>query len=248
MVLTLFVSNYIFKIIIVGNYSVMDAKRLNATVIATIGSSPLPPSQEPVRRTVILNNGIQYIFRQHSQFFNADEVNSAIENVYIFGEEVGPSADNTDLRSEAMLHLISHLLSEPCFDQLRTKEQLGYIVSVSHTKISQLLALRVIVQSNHKDPEHLDDRIERFLVQYRETIVSMVSTEFQANVDAVREHLLEKPKNLNQVMLSYYSHDLASPCTGISQFLGGNQYFDLFFPKKTQLGRAFRQSYSRGDT
>lgn len=141
------------------------------------------------------------MYRQHSQYFNPEEINSAIENIYIFGVEVGPSADEMGLTAEATLQLISHLLSEPCFDQLRTKEQLGYIVSVSHTKISQLIALRVIVQSNHKDPEHLDDRIELFLTQYRETLSCMGSEDFKANVHAVREQLLEKPKNLNQVML-----------------------------------------------
>ena len=34
---------------------------------------------------------------------------------------------------EAMLELLAHLISEPAFDQLRTKEQLGYIV---HTGIA----------------------------------------------------------------------------------------------------------------
>lgn len=36
--------------------------------------------------------------------------------------------DALKIGDEAMLELLSHLISEPAFDQLRTKEQLGYIV------------------------------------------------------------------------------------------------------------------------
>ena len=174
---------------------------MNAAVVSTLGSSPLPPSQEPFRRNVVLQSGVNYVYRQTCRSFNPEEVNSAIENVYIFGVEIGPSDDRTGLYSEAMLQLISHLLSEPCFDQLRTKEQLGYIVNVSHTKIGQILALRAIVQSNHKDPDYLDERIESFLNQYRESLVTMTTEDFKANADSVIEQLLEKPKNLNQVFV-----------------------------------------------
>ena len=208
---------------------------MNSTVLATIGSSPLPPSQEPVRRTVILERGLTYVHRQHSQYFNPEEVNSAIENIYILGVEVGLSTDKEGLASEAMLQLISHLLSEPCFDQLRTKEQLGYIVSVSHTKISQLLALRVIVQSNHKDPEYLDDRIELFLNQYRENLMGMGSEEFQANVNAVREHLLEKPKNLNQVMLLQYLAYFSLALQESSTFWEEINTSTYFFQRKSNV-------------
>ena len=36
--------------------------------------------------------------------------------------------DALKIGDEAMLELLAHLISEPAFDQLRTKEQLGYIV------------------------------------------------------------------------------------------------------------------------
>jgi secreted Zn-dependent insulinase-like peptidase len=40
------------------------------------------------------------------------------------------------LRSEAILELTAHILSEPAFDQLRTHEQLGYIVHVAVKKVT----------------------------------------------------------------------------------------------------------------
>jgi secreted Zn-dependent insulinase-like peptidase len=61
-------------------------------------------------------------------------------------------------------------------------------------------ALRVIVQSSHKDPVHLDGRIEHFLHEYRATVLeTMTAEELQVNVQAVIETLTEKPKNLGEV-------------------------------------------------
>lgn len=44
--------------------------------------------QEPIRRTVALTQGVEYVFRQHCKGNNPNEVNSAVENIYV----VCPSA------------------------------------------------------------------------------------------------------------------------------------------------------------
>ena len=95
-------------------------------------------------------------------------------------------------------------MSEPAFDQLRTKEQLGYIVFTGIKRLNQqLLALHLIVQSSHKDADFLDQRVESFLLQYREQqLLTMAPEDLEANVAAVIEKLVEKPKNIDQVMCS----------------------------------------------
>ena len=49
------------------------------------------------------------------------------------------------LTLEAMSELMVHLLNEPAFDQLRTKEQLGYIVHSSLKKVNLCACVHVIV-------------------------------------------------------------------------------------------------------
>lgn len=61
-----------------------------------------------------------------------------------------------------------------------------------------LYGIHLIVQSSHKGPEYLNDRIESFLRVYRETLVSMDDATFQHNVEAVIENLTEKPKSLDK--------------------------------------------------
>lgn len=64
-----------------------------------------------------------------------------------------------------MVNLVSQVLSEPCYDCLRTKEQLGYIVFSGVRKVNGANGIRIIVQSA-KHPSFVEDRIENFLQTY----------------------------------------------------------------------------------
>jgi insulysin len=81
--------------------------------------------------------------------------NSAIE----YCVQVGSTAD---VRVRNMVNLVSQILHEPGFDQLRTKEQLGYTVHVGIRKQTEMISLRTIIQSSHH-PIYLEHRIEEFL-------------------------------------------------------------------------------------
>lgn len=61
-----------------------------------------------------------------------------------------------------LLELLAQIMSEPCYDTLRTKEQLGYIVSCGVRRSNGTQGLRVIVQSE-KPPPDVDIRIELFI-------------------------------------------------------------------------------------
>lgn len=58
--------------------------------------------------------------------------------------------------------ILSQLLSEACYTQLRTKEQLGYIVLCGTRKANGVCGLRIIVQSE-RHPAYVETRIEHFL-------------------------------------------------------------------------------------
>ena len=70
------------------------------------------------------------------------------------------------LDKNALLELFSHLVDEPCFDQLRTKEQLGYVVISGARRSRGVQGFRVIVQSSH-DLNHVNQRIELFINSMR---------------------------------------------------------------------------------
>jgi len=102
-----------------GNITHQEAIE-TATLVEEVIKVPKPVhfGQLVERRCVRLESGKTYVHRM--QGFNTAEANSAVANYY----QVGLS----DIRSAALMDLFSQIISAPAFSQLRTKEQLGYIV------------------------------------------------------------------------------------------------------------------------
>ena len=64
--------------------------------------------------------------------------------------------------SNMHLELLAQIISEPCFNILRTAEQLGYLVWSGIRRASGVQGLKIIVQS-HRHPNYVDKRIELFM-------------------------------------------------------------------------------------
>ncbi|TPX31670.1 hypothetical protein SmJEL517_g05085 [Synchytrium microbalum] len=119
---------------------------------------------------------------------NPANPNSSIEYMLQIGDPI-----NDVLRSRTIL--FSQLIQEPCFDQLRTKEQLGYMVFSGLRKMNGNNFVRVIIQSE-KDPAFLETRIEAFWVSMRATIETMSDDDFARQRQSLVSKLLEKSKKL----------------------------------------------------
>ena len=89
---------------------------------------------------------------------NEAEANSAVQ-VYL---QVGP--DNGE--DWLLLVVLSRLLEQPFFEDLRTRQQLGYIVGSSVTENAGVRALVLTVQSAVQPPPELEKRIAAFLRAY----------------------------------------------------------------------------------
>ena len=78
-------------------------------------------------------------------------------------------------------------------------------------KIGQDLSIHLIVQSNHKTPDFLNERVEHFLVSFRETLADMSLDQLSTFIQAVKEKLTEKPKNILSVNTSIF-HSSDNDC------------------------------------
>lgn len=124
-------------------------------------------------------------------------VNSAIEYFIQICEA-------TDVPSRARLSLVAQIMQEPCFDQLRTKEQLGYLVFSGIRKQIANMGLRFIIQSE-KDTIYLENRIEEFLDSLKTIIENLSDKEYEAHVNSLIADKLEKDKNMGQEGIRYWS-------------------------------------------
>lgn len=75
------------------------------------------------------------------------------------------------------------VMEEPLFDQLRTKEQLGYSVSCSPRVTCGVLGFCVSAQSAAYGPAHLYARVRAFTESFRDTLVS-VNDQLQVHDEA----------------------------------------------------------------
>lgn len=124
---------------------------------------------------------------------NPEDPNSAIE--YVF--QVGPTSVGPLARQSALYRLAAHLLREPFFDHLRTKQQLGYIVQAGARVDSSIRGFRLIIQSNKVASEELRRRIDAFLsVTFPAWLAELTPAKFAEHVRAVITACNETDKTL----------------------------------------------------
>merc|ERR1712188_362832 len=68
-----------------------------------------------------------------------------------------------EIKDYMMLELLSEVIDQPFYDDLRTKQQLGYIVGSGAKNREGVLSLVLTAQSNVVDGEELTNRVETFL-------------------------------------------------------------------------------------
>ncbi|KAI8388880.1 Metalloenzyme, LuxS/M16 peptidase-like protein [Radiomyces spectabilis] len=179
-----------------GNIVKDDAQSMLRNVVDILQPKQLLPSQLIGHRSLILPKGTKWVYQKEVE--DPHNVNSGIEYLIQVG-----NVTQTELR--ARLSLLAQIAQEPCFDQLRTKEQLGYLVFSGVRKQTGSMGMRFIIQSE-RNTVYLENRIEEFLVKLRKLIENMTDTEYQAQVQSLISKKLEKDKNLGQEGSKYWTH------------------------------------------
>lgn len=171
-----------------GNMYKGDALRITDMVESTLKPRLLPNTQWPIIRSLILPPGSNYVYKKTLK--DPANINHCVETWFYVG-------DRGDRLVRAKTLLVDQMIHEPAFDQLRTKEQLGYIVFASIRSFATTCGLRFLIQSE-KTPEYLDNRIEAFLVQFGETLEKMSESDFEGHKRSLINKRLEKLRNLDQ--------------------------------------------------
>lgn len=89
--------------------------------------------------------------------------------------------------------LLQSILKTHVFGQLRTKEQLGYIVQLTVRRIGKVPSLSFLVQSSTKCPQFVSSRIEEFVRRAVEVVDSISESEFDAFKEGILVSYKKKP-------------------------------------------------------
>jgi len=129
------------------------------------------------------------------------EENNAVEMTFQFGSD-----SSLGYEGIGILDLIGHLAYSSAYNQLRTKEQLGYIVSVYTRKTAGgTWGLTVVVQSSTKSPKYLEERIEAWLETFQKELEEKSPETFATEARGVVVQLLEENTKLSSEVGSWWN-------------------------------------------
>jgi insulysin len=169
-----------------GNLYKEDAKKMGSVIDSILKPRALPKSQWQLRRNVIVPPGANFVYPHKLE--DPANVNHAIEYMLHVGSMM-------DYPLRAKLQLFAQMTDEPAFDQLRSKEQLGYVVWSGVRPAATTMAYRVLIQSE-RHPDYLEQRIDAFLLKFGETLAKMSIEAFEGHRRSLINKRLEKLKNL----------------------------------------------------
>ncbi|XP_036067708.1 insulin-degrading enzyme isoform X2 [Oryzias melastigma] len=112
--------------------------------------------------------------------------------------------DMQTTHSNMLLELFCQIIHEPCYNTLRTKEQLGYIVFSGPRRADGVQGLRLIIQSK-RPPHYLESRVEAFLLSMETALEEMNEEVFQKHIQALAVRRLDKPKKLSAECAKYWA-------------------------------------------
>lgn len=148
--------------------------------------------------------------------YSPSEENNAVEYIIQTGSELELEYDGLGI-----LELLAHISYNSAYNQLRTVEQLGYIVSTFTRKTTGGgWGLSVVVQSSVAAPEVLEERIEAWLKAFRVELEEMPVENLAMEAAGVVSQLKERDTKLSQevggfwgeiVNTETYSNQLKEP-------------------------------------
>ncbi|WP_288988448.1 insulinase family protein, partial [uncultured Cobetia sp.] len=120
------------------------------------------------------------------------------------------------LQSQARIAVLGQLLEAPFYSQLRTEEQLGYIVSARYSPMLDAPGLSLLVQSPSKDSKTLFSRMDAFLTRFDSRVKSLDEAALASYRDAVVDSLTQKPRKLSELAARNWS-ELSFGWTGFDR-------------------------------
>ncbi|KAH9309723.1 hypothetical protein KI387_037634, partial [Taxus chinensis] len=173
-----------------GNLSEDEAKTITNIFKNTFSALVLP--NEIRHKEKILRLPSRGNLTCNAKVKNKSEENSAVELYF----QIDQDFEEKSTRARAVADLFEEIVHEPFFNQLRTKEQLGYVVDCSTRMTHRVLGFCFRVQSSKHSPPYLLERIYAFIDKVAQILDEMDDKEFQNYKSSLQEKKLEKDPSL----------------------------------------------------
>ncbi|KAJ2885077.1 metalloprotease [Coemansia asiatica] len=176
------------KMIMAGNFYEQNALDIAKQIDGIVGCLPLPVHMRTTSLVHLFDPGY-YIFR--SLVADKDCKDNAI--ICQFQCTLG-----IDKFQDCVRFLLLKILNEPFYDQLRTKEQLGYIVHASARKLGQAKGYLSFEIQGERSPIYLTMRIDSFLQNFRQTLLDYDQAKLDTTITSLVNSWKEDYKSISQ--------------------------------------------------
>lgn len=166
-----------------GNVVPADAVAAARRVAGVLRTQPLPPEALLRPRQLVMQPGESLRTTERLKVNN-----STLRREYQLGD-AGPEA-------RAAAAVVSALVGDRYYSELRTRQQLGYIVQGNAFEDERQTVALFIIQSGDHPAHELEARNDAFLATLPEAIRTMPPEAFAAAVAGVRARLLERDKSV----------------------------------------------------
>jgi len=179
---TLFSETFV-EALVYGDFSESDARKSLRLYTEKTGSKGIP--RDSVFELEFLDQpkpeDIQYVGKLAVN-------NSCFYREYVLGD------DSPELRAKSLV--ISQALQQPFFTEMRTNQQLGYIVWSYSTNRDETHYLSFVIQSGAFTADDVNQRADDFIVTTPEFMANMDAETFQQLKDSAIEKLEKKPMSI----------------------------------------------------
>ena len=166
-----------------GHIAADDAVAVTRAVAKQIGAAPLPEQQLLRRRHLDISAAENVI-----DTGEIEGVNSAYIGDYLLN-------DNSPATRAAAV-VLANFIGEPFYTELRTKQQLGYIVGSAFTVSLTQRYATFIVQSSVYGPDELRRRAETFIATQPAALAAVSDAQWATLIAGARSTLEQKPKSI----------------------------------------------------
>ncbi|KAK8601376.1 hypothetical protein V6N13_058910 [Hibiscus sabdariffa] len=172
---------------------------------------PMPVTVRHREQVICFPSGANFV--RDVNVKNKSETNSVLELYFQIEPEVGMEA----VKLKALIDLFDEIVEEPLFNQLRTKEQLGYVVQCSPRVTYRVHGFCFYIQSSKYSPVYLQERTDNFINGLEEFLEGLDDESFQSYRSGLTAKLLEKDPSLlyetnrlwNQIVDNRYMFDMS---------------------------------------
>ncbi|WP_457674549.1 insulinase family protein, partial [Thiolapillus sp.] len=189
------------RVLAYGNLTAEDARTMDRVLKKQLLSgSRLEEVPEP--RLTIIPRGRTLTYR-----YDVDHPDSAVVISYQGNEK--------SIGEQARWRLLGHIMASPFFNELRTEQQLGYVVAAAFSETENMPGMLFLVQSSAVSAAELRKRMEAFVKAWADELQAMSEEEFAAHKAGLVSKLLKKDdmmliramRYMNNMEREHYSFD-----------------------------------------